>query len=108
MTHRTHMTHMTHANSPLRLLPWTTPEGKPCYLSTDDDHSSLSLLADSVEVAQLDSAERALSGARAVLADADAGEHAVRGALARAVDALTDVIRIAVSRGGRSPCDGNA
>jgi hypothetical protein len=31
-----------------RLLPWTTPEGKPCYLSTDSDDSLLSRLADDV------------------------------------------------------------
>ena len=56
----------------LRLLPWTTPEGKPCYLSTDSDGSRLSLLADDMEAAQLDSGEQVLVGARAVLADAKA------------------------------------
>ncbi|WP_225321044.1 phospholipase D-like domain-containing protein [Streptomyces luteolifulvus] len=85
----------------LRLLPWTTPEGKPCYLSTDSDHSRLSLVADDVEAAQLHSGEQVLAGARAVLADAKAGELAVRFALTRAVESLGDILRIAVSRGAR-------
>ncbi|MFF4401861.1 hypothetical protein [Streptomyces sp. NPDC001480] len=84
----------------LRLLPWT-PEGKPCYLSADSDHSRLSLLADDVEAGQLDSAEQVLGGARAVLADPEAGERAVRFALVRAVESLADTLRIAVTRGAR-------
>ncbi|MFD7472037.1 hypothetical protein ACFV8Z_07500 [Streptomyces sp. NPDC059837] len=86
---------------PLRLLPWTPPEGKPCYLSTDSDSSRLSLLADDVEAAQLDSGEQVLAGARAVLADPKAGERAVRFALTRATESLADVLRIAISRDGR-------
>ncbi|MEU9898733.1 hypothetical protein ACIBCS_07865 [Streptomyces phaeochromogenes] len=86
---------------PLRLLPWTTPEGKPCYLSTDSEESRLSRLADDLEAAQLDSGEQVLTGARAVLADTEAGERAVRFALTRAVECLGDVLRVAVSRGAR-------
>jgi hypothetical protein len=89
----------------LRLLPWTTSDGKPCYLSTDNDHSKLSLLADDVEAAQLDSGEQVLLGARAVLADPRAGERAVRFALTRAVESLTDALRVAASRGRRIPGD---
>ncbi|MEU6381001.1 hypothetical protein [Streptomyces sp. NPDC046909] len=87
----------------LRLLPWATPEGKPCYLSTDGGDSKLSQLADDVEAAQLRSGEQVLAGARAVLADAKSGEQAIRFALARATESLEDVMRIAVSRGGRVP-----
>ncbi|GHD99934.1 hypothetical protein [Streptomyces alanosinicus] len=87
----------------LRLLPWSTPEGKPCYLSTDSGHSRLSLLADDVEAAQLDSGEQVLAGARAVLADQAAGERAVRFALTRASESLAEVLRIACSRGARVP-----
>ncbi|MYZ33980.1 UTRA domain-containing protein [Streptomyces sp. SID4917] len=32
-----------------RLLPWADPEGKPCYLSTDDNGSVISRLADEIE-----------------------------------------------------------
>ncbi|MCX4881828.1 MULTISPECIES: hypothetical protein [unclassified Streptomyces] len=85
----------------LRLLPWTTPEGKPCYLSTDGGGSKLSLLADDVEAAQLDSGEQVLTGSRAVLADPKAGERAVRFALTRAAESLEDVLRVAASRGRR-------
>ena len=47
------------------------------------------------------SAEEVLAGSRAVLADAAAGERAVRFALTRAVESLEDVLRVAVSRGQR-------
>lgn len=86
----------------LRLLPWTTPDGKPCCLDPDTAHpGALSLLADNVEVMQLGSAEEVLAGGRAVLGDAAAGERALRFALTRAVESLDDVVRIAVSRGQR-------
>ncbi|MFJ4369955.1 hypothetical protein ACIP4S_38305 [Streptomyces chartreusis] len=87
----------------LRLLPWTTPDGNPCYLSADSDHSALSRLADDLEAAQLDSGEQVLVGARAVLADPGAGERAIRFALTRAVESLDDALRVAVSRGRRMP-----
>ncbi|GAB2752848.1 hypothetical protein [Streptomyces bullii] len=86
----------------MRLLPWTGPDGKPCYLSTDNPHSPLSRLADEIEAAQLHSAEQVLAGARAVLGDAEAGERAVRFALTRAAECLEDVLRVAVSRGART------
>ncbi|MFE2279425.1 hypothetical protein ACFXAE_19765 [Streptomyces sp. NPDC059454] len=88
----------------LRLLPWTTPEGNPCYLSTDRDDSRLSRLADDIEAAQLDSGHLVLVGARAVLADPGAGERAVRFALTRATESLEETLRVAVSRGARIPC----
>ncbi|WP_330305572.1 MULTISPECIES: hypothetical protein [unclassified Streptomyces] len=95
-------TRATQAPGELRLLPWTTPEGKPCYLSTDGGRDSrLSLLADDIEAAQLDSGGQVLAGARSVLADPKAGERAVRFALTRATESLEDVLRVAVSRGGR-------
>ncbi len=61
------------------LLPWTTPEGKPCFLSTDSDDSLLSRLADDIEEAQLDSGEQVLAGARAVLDDRKAGARVEAG-----------------------------
>jgi hypothetical protein len=95
-------THETPTPGKPRLLPWTTPEGKPCYLSTNGGGDSrLSLLADDIEAAQLDSGEQVLAGARSVLADPKAGERAVRFALTRAAESLEDVLRVAASRGGR-------
>lgn len=87
----------------LRLLPWATPDGRPCYLSTDSATGVLSLIADDVEDAQIDTATDVLHGARAVLDDAKAGEHAVRFALRRTVESLGDTLRIADSRGARLP-----
>ncbi|GAA2670561.1 hypothetical protein GCM10010310_09250 [Streptomyces violaceolatus] len=37
----------------LRLLPWSGPDGKPCYLSTDDSGGYISRLADNIEAVQL-------------------------------------------------------
>lgn len=87
----------------MRLLPWAGPGGKPCYLSTDDPDSRLSRLADDIEAAQLASAEQVLAGAEAVLRDTEAGERAVRFALARTLESLGDVLRVVVSRGERIP-----
>ncbi|WP_255954431.1 hypothetical protein [Streptomyces odontomachi] len=92
---------VTPQHPPLRLLPWTGENGKPCYLNTDDEDSLMSQLADDIEAAQLDSGTRVLAGARAVLGDAKAGERAVRFALIRSTESLEEVLRIADSRGGR-------
>ncbi|CAM5244446.1 hypothetical protein [Streptomyces fumanus] len=88
-------------NDGLRLLPWTTSDGEPCYLRADGPRSRLSRLADDIEEAQLASAAQVLVGCKGVLKDAKAGERAVRFALVRAVESLEDVVRVAVSRGGR-------
>lgn len=83
--------------TPLRLLPWTTPEGKACYLSTDDAESLLSLLADEAEEEVLKAAEEQVA--------ADIGPRKLLGA-------LRDVLRVAVSRGARlaeaQPCEHGA
>ncbi|WP_329038295.1 hypothetical protein OHT61_13815 [Streptomyces sp. NBC_00178] len=88
--------------SPLRLLPWNSPEGRPCYLSTDHPDSRLSSLADEVEAELLSCGEAVLSGAEAVLADAAAGEGAVRFALTWTTESLRDVLRVAHCREGRT------
>ncbi|MET7291406.1 hypothetical protein ABZS79_04475 [Streptomyces griseoloalbus] len=93
------MTH--HAVTPARLLPWAGPEGKPCYLLTDGS-GRLSRAADIVEGVQLDMA----AGLLAHLADALRDDEQVsavqlRYLLARMGEALTDVCRIAESRGAR-------
>lgn len=87
----------------MRLLPWETPEGKPCFLSTDDPGGLLSRMADEVEEAQLASGVDVLVGASSVLNDPKAGEHAVRFALRRTTESLRDALRVADSRGARLP-----
>ncbi|WP_326697115.1 hypothetical protein OG909_07130 [Streptomyces sp. NBC_01754] len=85
----------------LRLLPWTNEHGAPCYLSTDDPRSRMSLLADEVEAGLLDSAEYVLGEARALLAEEKAGEGELRFAGVRLAESLEDALRIAESRGTR-------
>ncbi|MEU9350264.1 hypothetical protein AB0D65_04420 [Streptomyces griseoloalbus] len=93
------MTH--HALTPARLLPWAGPEGKPCYLLTDGG-GRLSRAADIAEGVQLDMAADLLAHLADMLHD---DEHVsavqLRYLLARLGEALTDVCRIAESRGAR-------
>ncbi|MGW2838490.1 hypothetical protein ACWCWD_11910 [Streptomyces sp. NPDC001493] len=90
-------------DSQFRLLPWNSPEGRRCYLSTDDPESRLSRLADEVEADLVACGEDVLDGAREVLADPVAGEAAVRFALKATADSLRDVLRVAECREGRPP-----
>ncbi|WP_327314814.1 hypothetical protein [Streptomyces sp. NBC_01235] len=89
------------AFSGLRLLPWETEPGKPCFLSTDGTHGLLSRLADELEADQLRDGAHVLTGARAVLDDRKAGEFALRHALRATTQVLGDVLRVADSRGAR-------
>lgn len=89
--------------SPLRLLPWTTDDGKPCYLSSDDRGGFMSRLADDIEHDQTDTGAEVLEHVRAVLADTQAESGKLRGALVQSAQALDDVLRIAESRGARLP-----
>ncbi|WP_121714042.1 hypothetical protein [Streptomyces sp. E5N91] len=99
------MTH--HALTPARLLPWAGPEGKPCYLLTDGS-GRLSRAADTVESVQLGMAGDLLGHVADMLDDPDVTSGQLRYALARLSEALTDVKRIAESRGARllAPADG--
>ncbi|MFD7458893.1 MULTISPECIES: hypothetical protein [unclassified Streptomyces] len=85
----------------LRLLPWPSPDGKPCYLSTDDEGGPLSRLADEMEALQLDTAADVLGLARAVLDDPASPYTEVRYAGLRLAECLTDTLRVAESRGLR-------
>jgi hypothetical protein len=86
-----------------RLLPWPTPEGKPCYLVTDDNGSRLSRLADDLEAVQLATGTDVLGLARQVLDDPGSPYAEVRYAGIRLAECLTDALRVAESRGGRLP-----
>ncbi|WP_399885252.1 hypothetical protein ACGH7X_14150 [Streptomyces sp. BBFR51] len=83
-----------------RLLPWAGSEGKPCYLLTDGD-GPLSRMADVVESTQLGMAGELLDHAADLLTDARATPEQLRFLLSRMCEALTDVHRIAESRGMR-------
>ncbi|MGF1343809.1 hypothetical protein ACQSMD_27480 [Streptomyces flavovirens] len=57
---------MTNPNE-LRLLPWSGPGDKPCYLSTDDPDGYMSRLADGIEAIQLGTASELLAEASEAL-----------------------------------------
>jgi hypothetical protein len=90
-------------DSSLRLLPWATPEGKPCFLSPDSDGGVLSRLADEMETAQTNTAAEVLEAANALLRDPNADSRELRFALVRVNEVLADVLRVAQSRGARLP-----
>ncbi|RNG27791.1 hypothetical protein [Streptomyces botrytidirepellens] len=93
---------------PLRLLPWTTPDGKPCYLSSGDADSRMNRRADEVEALQLDMGTELLAHARALLGARTAHDGELRYLAQRLTEALRDALRIAESRGDRlAPADGD-
>nr|WP_251693345.1 hypothetical protein [Streptomyces sp. CHD11] len=85
----------------LRLLPWTGPDGKPCFLSTDDNDGHMSRLADNIESVQLGMATELLGQAVEVLADAETGPDGLRSLVKDLTGALRDTLRVATSRGHR-------
>ncbi|MFJ9349749.1 hypothetical protein [Streptomyces sp. NPDC101237] len=87
------------AHSGLRLLPWVGPEGKPCYLNTDDPEGFMSRLADHIESIQLGMASELLKQAHPVLDDETANREELSLLAAQLAGALRDVLRVATSRG---------
>lgn len=83
----------------LRLLPWSGPGDKPCYLSTDDPDGYMSRLADSIEVVQLGTASELLEEVSEALDDKDTSLDEMRCLVDELTGALRDVFRIATSRG---------
>ncbi|WP_446033606.1 hypothetical protein [Streptomyces olivaceus] len=89
---------MTKPNE-LRLLPWSGPEGKPCYLSTDERGGYMSRLADNVEAVQLGTAAELLEEASETLNDRDVAPDEMRRLANELSGALRSVLRVATSRG---------
>ena len=87
----------------LRLLPWSSPDGKPCYLAPGDGYSPLSRRADEVEALQLSMGAQLLEHARAFLDGPKVSAEELRYLANRLTEALRDVLRVAESRGGRLP-----
>ncbi|MEU4049356.1 hypothetical protein AB0F09_09140 [Streptomyces olivaceus] len=83
----------------LRLLPWSGPDGKPCYLSTDDSSGYMSSLADNIEAVQLGMAADLVEQVSAELRNRDADPENLRRMLTELTGALQDVLRVATSRG---------
>ncbi|MEU6905518.1 hypothetical protein ABZ935_09245 [Streptomyces coeruleorubidus] len=90
------------AHDELRLLPWAGPDGKPCYLSTDDQGGYVSRLADHIEAFQLGMAFQLLEHSDQVLDDETEDPEELSLLAAQLTSALRDVLRVATSR-GRTP-----
>lgn len=91
-------------NNELRLLPWSGPDGKPCFLSPDDEGSGyLSRLADNTEAVQLGMSAELVAHASEVLAAGDADAEELRLLATDLAGALRDTLRVAESRGNRLP-----
>ncbi|MCX4882327.1 MULTISPECIES: hypothetical protein [unclassified Streptomyces] len=84
-----------------RLLPWPGPEGKPCYLITDDLGGPVSRLADATESIQLGMGTELLAHARDLLPDTHMPAGELRFLAERLTEALQDALRVAESRGLR-------
>ncbi|GHG18458.1 hypothetical protein [Streptomyces hydrogenans] len=87
----------------LRLLPWSGPDGKPCFLSTDDDSSRLSRLADILETTYLNQATEVLDHAIELLSLSESDPVDLRATSVDLTGALAQVLRVAESRGRRLP-----
>lgn len=89
------------ARNELRLLPWSGPDGKPCYLSTDDSDGYMSRMADNMEAVQLGMAAELLEQAQELLDDRDTETEELRLLTTKLTGALRDALRVATSRGRR-------
>ncbi|MGY5068414.1 hypothetical protein [Streptomyces griseus] len=83
----------------LRLLPWSGPGDKPCYLSADDPDGYMSRLADNIEAIQLDTASELVEEASEALDNQDTSLDEMRCLVKELTGALRDIFRIATSRG---------
>ncbi|MEV6756995.1 hypothetical protein [Streptomyces sp. NPDC051214] len=93
---------MTITTRAVRLLPWSAPDGKPCYLSSDG-YGYVTRVADNVEAVQLGMAGDLLDHVGELLTDGEATPDQLRFALGCMSQALRDTKRIADSRGTRLP-----
>lgn len=94
---------MTYQAAPLRLLPWLSPEGKPCYLVPGSNGGVVSRLADKTEARQLAEGLDVCRSARRVLDDPLTPNAEVRYTAIRLTECLADALRVAESRGRRLP-----
>ncbi|MFJ9075623.1 hypothetical protein ACIRO3_10245 [Streptomyces sp. NPDC102278] len=85
----------------LRLLPWSGPDGKNCFLSADDNAGYLSRLADNTEAVQLGLGSELLDHACEVLSDEHVDPDELRLLVTDLTGALRDAVRVAASRGHR-------
>ena len=84
-----------------RRMPWDDEYGRPVYICTDNPGSMLSRVADRIEAEMTANAEQVLANSRALLASQNVSAEALRFAIRRLTECLTDVLRIAEVRGER-------
>ncbi|MQY13876.1 hypothetical protein SRB5_40320 [Streptomyces sp. RB5] len=90
----------------LRLLPWSDPTGRPCYLRSSTGTGYVSRLADRVEAEQLDTASEFIAYAAELLNDDDPQQEDLVYLAGGLTDSLRNALRIAESRGNRlTPAD---
>lgn len=90
-----------------RLLPWSGPEGKPCFLLSDGT-GYVSRIADAMEAAQLALAAELIAEARRTLAGRQWTSGELHLLTVEVTESLAEVHRVAKSRGARlpAPADG--
>ncbi|GGN42372.1 hypothetical protein GCM10012285_22670 [Streptomyces kronopolitis] len=84
-----------------RLLPWSSPDGNPCFVIGS---GYVSRVADTVEEEQLASAVDLIAEARCVLAGRGWTSGELQLLTVELTEALMAVHRVAVSRGARLVC----
>ncbi|WP_327688447.1 hypothetical protein OHU45_13625 [Streptomyces tubercidicus] len=85
-----------------RLLPWSSPDGKPCFL-IGDGTGYVSRRADDVEAAQLDSAADLMDEACRIFAARNWTPGEIHLLAVELASSLANVHRVAESRGARLP-----
>lgn len=90
-----------------RLLPWSSPDGNPCFLVSDGT-GYVSRLADEMEEAQLDSAAELLAEAHRILDARTWTPGEIHLLAVELTSSLADVHRVAESRGARLPVPDDA
>ncbi|MGW3008405.1 hypothetical protein ACWC9R_06120 [Streptomyces sp. NPDC001219] len=84
-----------------RLLPWTTPDEKPCYLLTDREGGYVARYAEDVAELQLGMAVGLLEHARELIGDPAVDARQLRFLSVQLSAALRDAVRVAECRGER-------
>ncbi|WP_051818773.1 hypothetical protein [Streptomyces sp. NRRL S-1813] len=92
-------------HGPVRLLPWSGPDGKPCYL-VGEGGGYVSRVADEIEGVQLGMADGILGHAEDMLGGRQVTSRELRFLARGLADALRDVRRVAESRGARLAASG--
>ncbi|MFC9240950.1 hypothetical protein ACFTZK_31500 [Streptomyces decoyicus] len=92
-------------HGPVRLLPWSGPDGKPCYL-VGESGGYVSRVADEIEGVQLGMADDILGHAEEMLGGRQVTSRELRFLARGLADALREVRRVAESRGARLAASG--